>query len=156
MTKNLSYFMKPENKEKRIMEFPAPERFKDENGERVVLKIRSLSASEIAEINKMYTQRTVACDKRGNPFIKNGEVAYKVEKDSVKASRHMIVEALVEPNLKDKELMEYYDCYDFDEMPDKVFSTFDEFDYVQNCVMKASGMIEGPDENSNDVSEAKN
>ena len=36
-------------------------------------------------------------------------MVFKTEKDSVKATRHIIVEALVYPDLKDPELMKYYD-----------------------------------------------
>ena len=39
----------------------------------------------------------------------------------------MIVEALQYPNLKDKELMEYYKCVDITDMPLKVFQNADEY-----------------------------
>ena len=155
MAKNLSYFMKPEQKEPTIVEFPAPERFVDENGKRVAIKIRPLSAKEIAEINENYTIRTVAKDKKGNPYIKNGEIVFKTEKDNVKATRHMIVEALVEPDLKDPEIMKFYGAVDVTDMPDKVFSTFDEYTYVQDCVMKVCGLIDDPDA-EDEVTQVKN
>lgn len=82
----------------------------------------------------------MATDKKGNPLIAMGEVVWKTEKDSARASRHLIVEALQFPNLKDKELMEYYHCVDVTDMPLKVFPKADEYQHVSRMVMQALGL----------------
>lgn len=82
----------------------------------------------------------MATDKKGNPLIAMGEVVWKIEKDNAKASRHIIVEALVFPNLKDPELMKYYGCVDVTDMPLKVFPRSDEYQHVSQMVMQALGL----------------
>ena len=69
-----------------------------------------------------------------------GEVVWKTEKDSAKASRHIIVEALQYPNLRDPELMKHYNCVDMTEMPLLVFSRADEYQHVSRIVMQALGL----------------
>lgn len=69
-----------------------------------------------------------------------GEVVWKTEKDSARASRHLIVEALQFPNLKDKELMDFYHCVDVTDMPLKVFPKPDEYQHVSRMVMQALGL----------------
>ena len=110
--KNLKYFMKEESRQEQIFQVPAPARFKDEKGEVVQMEIRKLHNDAIDRINAMYKSRTPMKDKKGNYIVQNGEVVFRTEKDNVKATRHIIVEALVYPDLKDPELMKYYDCVD--------------------------------------------
>jgi len=152
-TKNLKYFMRDTKDE--VVTVAGPETFKDENGEVIQLEIKVLSQGEIQKINNNYRKRTIATDKKGNPLAYNGEVLWKTEKDSAKATRHMIVEALQYPDLKDKELMKYYNCVDATEMPLLVFSRPDEYAHVTRAVMTALGLIdEVSDEET--VNEAKN
>ena len=67
----------------------------------------------------------------------------------------MMVEALQYPDLKDKELMDYYKCVDVTEMPLKVFSTPSEYSQVSQIIMKALGLAsEVSDEE--DLEAAKN
>lgn len=152
-TKNLKYFMRDVKDE--VVTAAGPDTFKDENGEVIQLEIKVLSQSEIQRINNNYRKRSIATDKKGNPLAYNGEVLWKTEKDSSKATRHMIVEALQYPNLKDKELMNFYNCVDVTEMPLLVFSRPDEYAHVTKAVMTALGLIDDVSDEET-VNEAKN
>lgn len=136
--KDLKYFMR--NTETEIVTAPGPSSFKDENGKVIQFEIKVLSQEQINKINDAYHRRSMATDKKGNPLIALGEVVWKTEKDNAKASRHIIVEALQYPDLKNKELMEYYGCVDVTDMPLKVFSKPDEYQHVSRIVMQALGM----------------
>lgn len=153
MAKDLKYFMRDQKDE--IVTAPAPDSFKDEEGNVIDLEIRVLSQAEIRRINESYRKRSIATDKRGQPYIYNGEVAYKTERDNDKATRHIIVEALVYPNLKDKDLMDFYNCVDVTEMPLLVFRNADEYAHVSRAVLTALGIISEPDDDSA-VEDAKN
>lgn len=151
--KNLKYFMRDTQDE--IVTVPGPETFRDEEGNVLDLEIRVMSQTEIQKINRNYRKRSIATDKKGNPLAYGGEVLWKTEKDSDKATRHLIVEALQFPDLKDKELMAFYNCVDVTEMPLLVFSRADEYTHVTRAVLTALGMIDAePD--SEVVEEAKN
>ncbi len=136
--KDLKYFMR--STETEIVTAPGPSSFKDENGKVIQFEIKVLSQEQINKINDAYHRRSMATDKKGNPLIALGEVVWKTEKDNAKASRHIIVEALQYPDLKNKELMEYYGCVDVTDMPLKVFSKPDEYQHVSRIVMQALGM----------------
>lgn len=151
--KDLKYFMR--SKEPEIVTVPGPDSIKDEDGNVLPLEIRVLSQGEISKINDMYRIKSMATDKKGNPLIFMGEVVWKTEKDSARASRHLIVEALQFPNLKDKELMEYYGCVDITEMPLKVFPKADEYQHVSRMVMQALGLA-SPVSGDEDIDDAKN
>lgn len=154
--KNLSYFMRDTKEE--IITAPAPKSFVDENGNRLELEIKVLSHERIRKIQENYRKRSVALDKSGNPYIANGEVVFKTENDSNRAMRHILAEALVYPRMDDKELMDFYKCYDITEMPLKVFSNLDEYNYVFNTVMSALGIIKSQNEDENEelLEDAKN
>jgi len=151
--KNLKYFMRDTKDE--IVTIAGPDTFKDENGNVIMLEIKVLSQAEIQHINDNYRKRSIATDKKGNPLAFSGEVLWKTEKDSAKASRHMIVEALQYPNLKDKELMDFYHCVDVTDMPLLVFSRPDEYAHVSRAVMTALGLMDDVS-NEETVNEAKN
>jgi len=153
MKKDLKYFMR--SKEQQVITVPGPETIKDDEGNVLPLEIRVLSQAEITKINDMYRDRRVATDKKGNPLIYMGEVVWKTEKDAARASRHIIVEALQFPDLKDKELMEYYGCVDITEMPLKVFPKADEYQHVSRMVMQALGLTSPVNENE-EIDAAKN
>ena len=151
--RDLKYFMR--EREEQIISVPGPETFTDENGNVLDLEIRVLSNTEIQKINNNYRKRSIATDKKGQPYIANGEVVFKTEKDSAKAARHIIAEALVFPDLKDKGLMEFYHCSDITEMPKLVFSRADEYAHVTRAVFTALGLIDGvPDDEV--IGEVKN
>lgn len=151
--KDLTYFMR--SNEPEIITAPGPETFKDEKGNVIQFEIKKLTQEEITRINNAYRKRSIASDKKGNPLVYNGEVIWKTEKDAARASRHLIVEALQYPNLKDEELMKYYGVVDITDMPLKVFPTADEYEHVTRIVMEALGLIAGADDNE-DLNDAKN
>lgn len=136
--KDLKYFMR--STEPEVVTAPGPESFKDEEGNVIQFEIKVLTQEEINKINEAYRKRSMATDKKGNPLIAMGEVVWKTEKDSAKASRHLLVEALQYPNLKDPELMKYYGCVDVTDMPLKVFPKADEYQHVSRIVMQALGL----------------
>lgn len=155
MKKDLKYFMR--SKEPEIVTVPGPEIFKDGEGKVIDFEIRVLTQEEINRINNNYRKRSMATDKKNNPLVANGEVIWKTEKDSAKATRHLIVEALQYPDLKDKELMDYYGCFDVTDMPLKVFSKADEYEHVLRIVMQALGLSSAVSEDEDkDVDAAKN
>ena len=151
--KDLKYFMR--SKESEIVTVPGPDTLKDEEGNTIQFEIKVLSQEEINKINDAYRRRSIATDKKGNPLIGNGEVVWKTEKDNARATRHMVVEALQYPNLKDPELMEYYKCVDVTEMPLKVFPRTDEYQHVLRIVMQALGLQSSVDD-EDDLEDAKN
>lgn len=155
--KNLSYFMR--NIEPEIVKAAGPDTIRDENGAVIELEIKVLTQADIQKIQNNYRKRSVATDRKGNPMVSGGEVVWKTEMDSAKAARHMIVEALQYPNLKDPELMEFFKCVDVTDMPLKVFPTSAEYNHVAKAVMAALGMIETPEADTTDdtlLDEAKN
>ncbi len=151
--KDLKYFMR--SKDAEIVTVPGPETFVDDEGKVVDFEIRVLTQEEINTINSNYRKHSMATDKKGNPLVAAGEVIWKTEKDNAKATRHLIVEALQYPNLKDKELMDYYGCVDVTDMPLKVFSKADEYQHVLRIVMQALGLASSVNENE-DIDAAKN
>lgn len=151
--KDLKYFMR--SKEAEVVTAPGPDSIKDEKGAVVQFEIKVLSQEDITRINNAYRKRTMATDKKGNPLIANGEVVWKTENDAARATRHMMVEALQYPDLKNKELMDYYGCVDITDMPLKVFPKSDEYQHVMKIVMQALG-ITSPVNDEEDLEEAKN
>ena len=151
--KSLRYFMREPETE--IVTAPGPETFKDEEGNAIQFEIRVLTQREIQEINDGYRDHRMATDKRGNPLVDGGEVVWRTEVDRARASRHILAEALVYPNLKDPELMEFYHCYDISEMPLHVFRRPDEYAHVTDMVMKALGLSDAS-EDEEDLKAAKN
>ncbi len=155
MNKDLKYFMRPIEPE--VVTVPGPNTIKDEEGNVLPLEIRTLSQETINKINDSYKKKTMATDKKGNPLIANGEVVWKTEWDAPRASQHIIVEALQFPDLHDPDLMKYYNCVDITQMPLKVFSRSDEFQYVSRMVMKVLGLSsEIDDDEEEDLEAAKN
>ncbi len=152
-TKNLKYFMREQKEE--IITIPGPESFVDDNEKPLQFEIKKLTQEKISKIYDMYRTKKVATDKKGKPIVENGQVVFSIDKDNVKAWRHILCEALVYPNLKDEEVMKYYDCIDFTEMPLKVFFNPKEYRYVEENVMKILGIIEDEKE-EDDIADAKN
>lgn len=151
--KDLKYFMREKKDE--IVIVPGPDTIRDEDGNVVNLEIRVLSQAEIRKINNNYRKRSIATDRKNQPYIAGGEVVFKTEKDSERAARHIIVEALVYPNLKDEELRKFYSCTDITDMPLLVFPRADEYAHVNRAVMTALGLMDAPSEEE-DIEDAKN
>ena len=159
--KNLRYFMRPEAKEEKIVEVPGPSAIKGEDGKPITMKVKVLHNKRIREINDSYRTRRMATDKKGNPMVANGEVVFKVEKDGARAARHLIAEALVFPDMRDKELQDFFKCYDMVDMVDAVFPSADEYAHVSNVVLAALGLgpaVDEADESDDDkqINDAKN
>lgn len=157
MAKDLKYFMR-ENKEE-IVTVPAPDTFKDDEGNVIEMQIKVLSNERITKINQMYRKRSIATDKKGQPYLGPGnEVVFKTEKENGKASRHIIAEALVYPNLQDPELMKFYNCHDITEMPFKVFPTAEEYAHVNNAVLAVLGLGGSlpSEDDEQEIADAKN
>lgn len=158
--KNLKYFMREESKKETVFTVPAPARFVDEKGDVVQMEIKKLHNDTITKINEMYRTRTPLKDKKGNYIVQNGEVVFRVEKDNARSTRHIIAEALVYPDLKDPELMKFFDCVDITEMPLKVFPDSEEYSYVSRKVMEVLGLLEAEDggqkEADKETEDAKN
>lgn len=155
-SKNLKYFMRQSAKEELVVEVEVLESIKDEKGNIVPFRIKKLHNETIDKINKMYVTRIPAKDKKGNFIIQNGEIVYKVEKDKTKAFHHILAEALVYPDLKDKELMEFFGCHDITEMPQRVFPTSDEYTAVTKKVMEVLGLVDPDEADQKEVDDAKN
>ena len=158
MKRDLRVFMRESAKTEEIITAPGPDTIKGEDGKPVMLEIKALSNETIQRINDNYRRRTIATDKKGQPYIVNGEVVFRTERDNMKASQHILAEALVYPNLKDPELMAFFNCNDIAEMPIKVFSRADEYAHVSRAVMAALGLGNEPDQEEQDsiLNEVKN
>lgn len=162
MAKNLKYFMRKEEDVETVVTVPGPETIKDDEGNVIQLEVKVLSAEHIRRINDNYHTRTIALDKKGNPYINAGNVVFRDERDNAKATRHIICDALVYPNLRDPELMKFYNCVDITEMPEKVFSRADEFAAVTRIIMALLGLggqlseEEEKAANDEEVKDAKN
>jgi len=152
--KSLKYFMRDTTPKTVIV--PGPETFKDEEGKVIDFEIKVLTQSEIMKINDAYRVHRAARDKKGNPLVLNNEVVWETERDNARASRHMIVEALLYPNLKDPELMKHYNCVDVTDMPLHVFPRADEYQHVTKIVMQALGLGADELEDEEDIKDAKN
>lgn len=153
--KNLSYFMREEAKQEQIVSVPGPETIKDENGNVVQLEIRKLSNDTITKINEMYEMKTLLKDRKGNFVVQNGVAVYKIDRDRNKAARHLMVEALVYPDLKDKKLMEFFGCVDITDMPLKVFPDNKEFAHVSRQVLRVLNLTD-EDSDEKELEDAKN
>ncbi|MBQ9345817.1 MAG: hypothetical protein IJT94_00575 [Oscillibacter sp.] len=151
--KSMKYFMRKQEPE--IVTAPGPDTFRDEEGNVIPFEIRVLTQKEIQDINNGYRDHGIATNKRGEPLISNGEVVWKTDIDRARASRHMIAEALVYPNLKDPETMKFYNCHDISEMPLHVFQRPDEYAHVSRIVMQALGLMDSA-EDEDDLEAAKN
>ena len=156
--RDLRAFMRESAKVEEVVTVPGPDTILGEDGKPVMLEIKVLSNETIQKINDAYRKKSIAVDKKGQPYIANGEVAFRVERDNVKASQHIIAEALVYPDLKDPELMAFFNCNDLSEMPLKVFPKADEYAHVSRAVMAALGLASEPaqEEKESALDEAKN
>ena len=157
-SRSLRVFMRESAKNEEIVQAPGPDSILDEDGKPIMLEIKVLSSETIQKINDNYKTKVIATDKKGQPYIANGEVAFKVTRDHVKASQHILAEALVYPDLRDPELMAFFECNSIAEMPLKVFPRPDEYAHVSQVVMAALGLSSEPEaeETSGAIEQAKN
>ncbi len=155
MAKDLKFFMREKKDE--IITVKGPKSFTDDKGKVIDFEIKVISQSEIDKIYDNYTKKSIAMDKKGKPIVHSGNIVWKVEKDDSAAFRHIIVETLKYPDLKNEELMKFYNCVDVTKMPELVFSNPKEYDYVTKIIMAALGLGEYPEmEEEKLLDEAKN
>lgn len=152
--KSLSYFMRPELKQEEVVEVSGPGTIADEKGEPVVFQIKRLSQEHINKIYDNYKYMEVAMDKKKKqPYVVDGKIVMQETKDNRKAYRHVIVDSLVYPDLKNKELMDYFNCVDVTDMPLKMFTSA-EYEYVAKIVNQVLGIgLDG--EEDEDLEDAK-
>lgn len=154
--RTLAYFMRETAKNQDIVEVPGIDSIRDEKGNVVPFKIKMLTKKDIDEIYDKYRKRTLVRDDKGKPVFNRGQAVFDTTTDSNKALRRIIVEALVYPDLHNKELMDYFDCYEFAEMPLKVFPNPKEYDQVANIVLLTIGILDEDEDDESEVQEAKN
>lgn len=155
---DLSYFMHDTARTEAT--YPAPKGFVDNDGNRLQLIFRILREEEVREIRKHWRKRTIAKDeKTGRPIIlSNGTVAVDETYDAQSAMQEMLVESLVYPNLKDKTLMNHYNCLDAIKMPLRVFPNPNDLAYVINAFDILHGYAEpneDVEETESDIDKAK-
>ncbi len=148
---NLKRFMRPEMKTEEIIDVV----IKDKDGNDMPLKIKRLSQKTISEIRSAYITKSPAYDKKGNPIISNGRLVMTEERDMERYSRHLLVEALVEPKLDDPELMDFFEVIDKVDMPGVVF-TPDELSQISEIWGALVAYKDIEDVNKEDIEEAKN
>lgn len=155
--KNMRYFMREELKNEDIVEMPGPKSIKDENGEPVVFKFKRLLRERVDRIYANYRTVNPALDKNNKPYVVDGKLVMREEKDYAKALRHVLAESLVYPNLRDEELMKFYNCTDMTEMPIKMF-TQNEYAEVIKLLNLVLGIESAEDEEQQeeDLESAKN
>ena len=147
---NLSAFMRKEFKKNTLVEIEGFERFVDDKGKPVPFKVKRLGFDEINRIRDFYSTERVAYDKKTRrPIVVDGVVAKEVKYDNDKANANVFVEALAYPNLKDKELMEFYECDEYIQMPKKVFTPV-EYNELMRRIWIVLGLIK-PDEYDEDA-----
>lgn len=155
--KTLDYFLKKH--EPKIVEIKAPESFIDDDGNRIVMKVRVLTQEEIDHIYDNYTRKATAFDgsgKKRKPLVDGGELVVRRERDSSAALRHVVAEALVEPDIKSQVCMEFYNCYDISEILYKVFPLSKDYNYVVTEVLKVLGISNDDENEEDDFESAKN
>lgn len=140
---NLKAFMKPELKEQETIELPGVKAFTDSKGEPIPFILRKLTRSQLKEIRDNNTTTTVVKDKRTNrPMVgNNNRIVYDEQYDSEAAGREIMVECFVQPDLKAKELREFYGVQLNTELPEKLFQGED-WDYANKCVLIACGLAD--------------
>ncbi len=155
-TKNLSYFMREKLKKEEVVEMAGPDSIRDENGKPVVFQIKRLCREKVDRIYDNYRTLKPALDRNKKPYVVDGKMVMKEEKDYAKALRHVIAEALVYPDLHDEELMKYYNCIDVTEMPIKMFTQKEYSEVIKmiNHVLEIDD--EDEEEQEDDLESAKN
>lgn len=142
MEMNLSAFMKEELKDRGTMEFPGIEKFTGGDGKPVPFIIKRLSRKEVRNIQELYRTTSVYRDRQDGdrPVVQDGQVAVLKDYDAFRASRHMMVDAFVQPKLDDPKLMEFYGVVNRIDMPDVIFADRADLQYANDCLMIALGL----------------
>ena len=152
---SIKSFMRSKARQEEVVSVLAPEGFVDEKGERAVLKVKRLSTNHINKVYEQYNYSTIARDENKQPIVRNNRIVKDFVQYAEGNINRLIVDALVFPDLHDKELMEFYGCVDVMDMPHAVFASRSEYEYVRDVVMKLSGTLSG-EECDCIINEAKN
>lgn len=128
---------------------------KDKDGKDMPLKIKRLSKKRISELRDMYTTKSPAYDKKGNPLVMNGSIVWAIDRDDYSYTRMLLIESLVEPQLDDPELMEYFGALDVVDMPDLVFAAI-ETKQISDIIGDLMSDRNVEDVKKSDIEEAKN
>lgn len=154
--RTLAYFMRETAKKQEIVEVPALNPSKMKTDRWYHLRLRCLPKRKLTTSMTSIGQEQCCAIKRANQSL-TGDRQYLISIQTVTALsgalwwKHWFI------HLHNKELMEFFDCYDFSEMPLKVFPNPKEYDQVANIVLSALGILEEENEDSeSEVQEAKN
>ena len=150
---SIKAFMRKELNEDYIVEIPGIKTFSDENGNTIPMKIRAITTADLTRIRKACHVRKIAKDAKGKPIFNNGAVQYDDQYDANAMTDQMIAEALVFPDLHDKELLNFYGCNEAAELVHKLFQRLDDYSYISNKISEVSGISTDGDEI---IDEAKN
>jgi len=155
---DMKYFMREELKNDEIVEIPGIELFKDKEGKVIPFQVKVLGTDEVNKIRKAFSKKRIVMDDKGKRlFDKFGRPVLSDETDTEAATRRLVIDALVYPDLKDPELMKFFGVNDVMEMPFKLFKNPRDWSYVSNAVAEVLGI--NSDETVSDdelISEAKN
>jgi hypothetical protein len=147
----LARFMRPEMKAETIIDVV----IKDKDGNDMPLKVKRLTQKRISELRDIYTTKKPAYDKNGNPLVMNGRIVWSEDRDVESYSRMLLVESLVEPQLDDPELMEFFGIDDVVDMPGAVF-TPDEIRQISDITGNLVSFRSLEDVKKEDIEEVKN
>lgn len=143
-----------EEAEREILVFPGIKTFLDENGNPIPLKFKKLTKSETRNIEKEFKTTTLATRNDGTYIIsRGGKVAVVEDTDFEGLATELIAKTMVCPNLKDKELLEFYGVYAATELVPILFKGED-YTYVDQCAAQAAGII--PIDEDKIIKEIKN
>lgn len=152
---SLKAFMRSKARDEEVVSVYGPESIVDEEGNRVVLKVKRLSVNRINKIYERYNYQCSAKDDRGNVIIRNNRVVKDFYTDMEGYTNRLMVESLVVPDLHNQELMDFFKCADVMDMPHAVFASKTEYEYVRDVIISLAGTLTG-DENEYIINEVKN
>lgn len=150
---SIKSFMRAELNEPRVVEIPGVATFSDEAGNPIPMKIREITSGRLAEMRKQATRRHVVKDAKGKPVKVNGQFQYTEDVDSTLLTNIMIAEAMVFPDLHDKELLEFYHEMEAVKLVNKVFARLEDYQYIADQIQEVSGLNRDADDI---IDEAKN
>ena len=154
MDTNLKAFMVQDLKEEKTIEVPATEYWQSKGIKTFTLK--KLPRSKIEEIRENNTTKTIVKDPRTKrPMVSgNNRIVYDEQYDSDTATKEIMVECFVFPDLKSKELRDFYKVDLNTDLPEILFRGKD-WEYANKCVMIACGMAD-EDTEEEIIGKAKN
>ena len=150
---NLKNFMISGLKKNDTLTFKGIDTFKDENGVPIPLKFKQISRTEVEDIRKKFVHKTPAVDKEGNYIIRNGRIINDIDVDYDSFTDELIVEIMVQPDLRDKEFLDFYGVYAGTELLHILFKG-DDYRYIDGCAAQAADMA--PIKEENLIKELKN